>query len=359
MPTIWFNQGYAVVRDALLLIRDGAAAAGVANLCLLASHADPLASVLEAADQPFAEPLLEYETAAGRAGYAAWCAATCRARDVDLFMVQGGQRAVAEHLHLFPATTHVVLPAPAETLALVDDKAAFTRAAAAAGLPTAWSAEVATAADLDAACVELAARGLPGCVKPREGVFGSGFWRLDDGVSLFEALIGGGGRRIAPAALRAAIAASPVPVRLLAMEYLAGPEWSLDCVCDEGRLVVGVARRKRGRVQELEVDGPIFAIARAAVDLFGLTGLVNVQLKAADLTGDDPRLLEINPRMSGGVARSRFAGVNLPWRNLAALLGVASDEVDVPVGGALVAPHETGTTLGSSAPDPLLDAVEA
>lgn len=345
MPTIWYNQGYAVVRDALMLIREGAAAAGIGTLRLVASHNDLHAAVLDAADRAFLEP-----DGLPGAEYAAWCASVCRREQVDLFMVQRGGQAIAAHLDQFPASTRIILPAPADTLRMIADKAAFYAAAAAAGLPAPWSSAISDADGFDAACAELAARDLMSCVKPREGVFGHGFWRLDPAYTLFDALMAGDDRRIAPAEMRAAIAGAGAPVRLLVMEYLPGPEWSLDCVCDEGRLVVGVARRKRGRVQELEVDGPIFAVARAAVDLFGLTGLVNVQFKAADMAGDDPRLLEINTRMSGGVPRSRFAGVNLPWRNLAMLLGLdQGGEVAVPVGGALVSAQETGITLRPAA----------
>lgn len=343
--TVWFNQGYSVVRDALLLIREGSEAAGIGGLRLFASHADPHAPVLQAADQAFLEPAFDADDRTG-AVYAAWCAAICAQRQIDLFMVQRRQQEIARNLHLFPAHTRVVLPASAEALALISDKAAFSRIAIAAGLPMAWTSSVATASEFDAAVAELATRGLRGCVKPREGVFGHGFWRLDECYTLMDALLCGDDRRIPAAAVRQAIAAATRPVELLVMEYLDGPEWSLDCVCEAGSIIAGVARRKRGRVQELEVDGPIFTLARSAVDLFGLSGLVNVQFRAADTAGEDQRLLEINPRMSGGVARSRFAGVNLPWRNLALLLGLDNAaEVDVPVGGALIAPHETGINL--------------
>lgn len=349
MRNVWFNQGYSVVRDALLLIREGAQAAGIGNLRLLASHADVHASVLEAADYAFLEPALD-RAPSGDAAYAAWCAGICDQLSVDLFMVQGRQEAIARHSQLFPETTRLVLPADAERLATIADKSAFSGLARAAAIPTPLTRAVDSPAAFDAATDELRRLRLPACIKPREGVFGHGFWLLDDTATLLDALMAGDDRRIAPAVVRDAIATAAGPVRLLVMEYLPGPEWSLDCVCDAGRLVVGVARHKRGRVQEIEVDGPIFGIARAAVDLFGLTGLVNVQFKAADLDGEDPRLLEINPRMSGGIARTRFAGVNLPWRNLAMLLGLDDwDEVAVPVGGALVAAHETGIAL--AAPD--------
>ena len=96
------------------------------------------------------------------------------------------------------------------------------------------------------------------------------------------------------------------------------------------------------------MDGPIFGMAREAVALFSLSGQINVQFKAADADGGDPRLLEINPRMSGGMARTRFAGVNLPWTQVALLLGLPLSEAR-PEGGALIATQETGFTVRGQA----------
>lgn len=336
MTRIWFNQGYSVVREALLLIRSGAAEAGIADLHLIASHADPHAAVLDAADEAFVEPKIDRSTPEGMAQYAAWCASVCADRAVDLFIVQGAQTGIAGHLDLFPASTRVFVSADADMLAAVADKARFTTMAVDAGLPLPWTRAVADAAEYDAAVAQLEQLGLPGCVKPREGVFGHGFWRFDPDATAFDALMNGDARRISAPALREAIAKAGRPVDLLVMQHLPGPEWSLDCVCDNGQLILGVARRKAARVQELEVDGPIFDYARRAVALFNLSGLINVQFKAADEAGDDPHLLEINPRMSGGMARTRFAGVNLPWLNVARLLGISAGEMPVPVGGALV-----------------------
>lgn len=348
MPTIWFNQGYAVVRDAMLMIREGAAEAGVSDLRLIASHADLSATVLEAADLGFLEPEIDRGTPEGEPAYAGWCAERCRELRVDVFIVQGGQQAIARHRDLFPSTTRVALPATAERLTALHDKGAFYDIALAAGLPMPWTRTIDNLAEFDTALEELATLGLPPCVKPREGVFGAGFWRLDPGFGLLDALMGGDRRRVSVEVMREAIVRAGGPVRLLAMEYLPGPEWSLDCICDEGRMVTGVARRKRGRVQELEADGPIFAMARAAIDLFGLSGQINVQFKAADLDGGDPRLLEINPRMSGGMARTRFAGVNLPWTHAAMLLGLPMPDARAE-GGALVATQETGFTVSGRA----------
>ena len=51
--------------------------------------------------------------------------------------------------------------------------------------------------------------------------------------------------------------------------------------------------------------------ARQLVERFGLNGMINVQFKE-DAQGE-PKLLEINPRASGGVAMSCLSGINLPY----------------------------------------------
>lgn len=341
MPTIWYNHGYSSVRDALNLIRDGAGAAGVTGLRLIASHRDGQAQALAAADLAIVEPRFDRASDAGRADFVAWCLEICRTHRVDLFVPQNGRALIAAHAAEFAALgTRVAVPQSAEMLALIEDKWQFYGAALDAGLPMPWTREVGDAAGFDAALAELAGLGLAPCVKPPEGVFGAGFWRLDDGEDLFGTLMNPDGHAIAPRIVRQALAerAGGTVTRLLVLEHLPGVEWSLDCVCRDGRLVLGVARRKAGRAQLLEADGPAFEIGRRAIAAFGLSGLVNLQCRAADAEDKDVRLLEINTRMSGGCVYTRHAGVNLPWWHVALELGlVDADDAPVPQGGALVA----------------------
>lgn len=331
MPTIWFNHAYASTRDALTMIRDGARVAR-RQVRLLASHRDPNAPVLEAADETFVEPAL-----ADDAAYLAWCLDICRARRVDLFVPGFGKARLAPHAAAFAAVgTTLSVPADADTLALLHDKTRFTAAAVAAGLPMPWTREVRDVAVFDAALDELAARGLPACVKPPQGVFGAGFWRLDPGCSAFGALMDPDARVLPPDMMRVALAEPGAA--LLVIEHLPGNEWSIDALCDQGRLIVGVARRKAERVQVIEVDGPVLDIVRAAAKLFGLSGLVNLQCRAAGEGGADPRLLEINARMSGGCLYTAFGGVNLPWWHVALALGLGREaDIPTPAGGARVA----------------------
>lgn len=335
MALIWFNQGYSSVRDALVMIREEAGG----SVRLFASHKDPHAPVMHFADEVLIEPAIKQSTPQGTEDYLAFCLQTCEAKGVDLFVAQSGRAILAPHHEAFAAIgTKLSTPADGATLKLIDDKARFYEAAVAAGIPMPWTQEISDADGFDAALCALANANLSACVKPPKGVFGGGFWKIKQGKRLFDTLMNPDGHEIEAGIMRHALQ-SALGQRLLVLEYLAGPEWSLDCVCQNGELVVGVGRRKLGRAQRLEVDGPIYDIARQAIRHFGLSGLINVQCKAADPDGNDVRLLEINTRMSGGCLYTRYSGVKLPWVHVALELGLL-DRTDIaqPTGGALVSP---------------------
>ncbi len=338
MPNIWFNNGLSCVRDALELIREAAGD----RVRLVASHTDASSAVLSAADLGFVEP--QRQALGGDAAYLDWCLATCRDLGVQLFAPQKGLGIVANHVDRFAAGgTKLSVPAGSETLALLEDKARFTARAASLGVPTPFTRRICDATGFDAALAAIRELGRAACIKPNRGIYGAGFWRLNPDRPVFDTLMNCDLRMIAPQEMRRAVedaqardGDSPA-VELLVMEHLPGAEWSLDAVCRGGRLVVGVARRKAGRYQLLETEGIIFEYARTLARALTLSGLINFQFKAANEGDTDPRLLEINPRMSGGCALTRFSGVNLPWVNVALELDLIEEgDIPVPQAGARV-----------------------
>ena len=113
------------------------------------------------------------------------------------------------------------------------------------------------------------------------------------------------------------------------MAYLEGREYSVDCVGDHGRLVTAVSRKKgteQGAAQRIDMRAEIIEATTQLCAAHGLNGNFNVQFREA---GGVPRLLEINPRMSGGIGMACAAGPNLPY---IALCGFADgfDDVEVP-----------------------------
>ena len=378
MTRVWFDHGLSSVADAIAMVKDG----DPAGWHLVASHRERDAPALRAADESFVEPRVATGGAAGEAGAAAaaglaWALEVCRERRIALFAVQSRQRLLAPHAAAFARVgTHLLLPAPADTLETLDDKARFHVAAQAAGLPLPWAVEVHDGRGFEAARASLRARGLEACVKPPRGIFGAGYWRLDDTLGAFEALMDPDARRVPPALVRAALdealgqalgqapgetpgetpgrAGAPAP-RLLVLEYLPGPEWSVDCLCEAGRVHAAVARLKGARVQRLAVEGAAVALAARTVAAFDLSSLVNVQLRAA---GEDPegdlRVLEVNARMSGGCLYTRASGINLPWWQLALATGARTPEqMPRAVGGAVIAPRTCAEPVPPTPAEPL------
>jgi carbamoylphosphate synthase large subunit len=81
-----------------------------------------------------------------------------------------------------------------------------------------------------------------------------------------------------------------------------------------------------GRGQLIDMRADILAASAKLAQAYQLNGMFNVQFREG---GGELRLLEINPRMSGGIGMACVAGPNLPW---IALRGFADgfDTVEVP-----------------------------
>jgi len=106
---------------------------------------------------------------------------------------------------------------------------------------------------------------------------------------------------------------------LLLMEFLGGPEYSLDAVGDGRRLIALTQRRKPqvGYGQEIVALPELTQAVEELIATFALTGLFNVQFREGR---QGLRLLEINPRFSGGIGYTGAAGLNLPYLALHGLL---------------------------------------
>jgi len=349
VSTVWFDHGLSSVADALTLLNEDR----LDGLHLIASHRDHHAPCLHLADESFVEPAFDTDDRADRPALLEWCLDQCRERRIDVYAVQSRQRHLAAHAQTFErAGTRLVIAGDADTLDVIDDKIRFHAAASAAGLPLPWTVEVGGAAAFDAALAQLADDPMAGadgaCIKPPHGIFGAGYWRIDDAATAFDALMDPDARRLPASLVRDALVTAGRPLRLLVLEFLPGPEWSVDCLCERGALLAGVARLKSGRVQRLAVDGLSIELARRTVAAFELSGLVNVQLRSADPDPDgDLRVLEVNARMSGGCLYTRASGLNLPWWHIALATGArTAEDLPVPSGGALVAPRAALLELG-------------
>jgi hypothetical protein len=103
----------------------------------------------------------------------------------------------------------------------------------------------------------------------------------------------------------------------LILEYLPGPEYTVDCFADRerGLLFVGIRERVRVRagisMRTEPVDCPeVEAMAQAIWDRLPFQGAWFFQVKS-DVNGR-PKLLEVAPRIAGAMALYRNLGINFP-----------------------------------------------
>ena len=356
MARVWYNHGYSQTRDAFLLIRK---AAGNTHF-LIASHSDDMAPVSLEADLFEVEPRLPRSTPEEKAVYVDWCLDFCRRHRVDVFIAQRGRSAVAARLADFTAIgVKAIVAADAETLDSIEDKARFYGICAEAGLATPMVFEVGNLAEFDDACARIRDTGLNVCIKPPFGVFGNGYWRLRDDMPLFRQLMHPDNREIHTDIVRQAFVPDEVPPRLLVMQHLPGPEWSVDCLCRDSQLVAGVARRKTGSRQVLETEGPAIDLAAAVARTFNLSNLVNIQVKSASVDEVLPHVLEINPRMSGGCLYAEQAGLNLPHLQLLQALGELTDDKLPVCRPTTICPVQTVIELKPAPAEPIREVSHA
>lgn len=102
---------------------------------------------------------------------------------------------------------------------------------------------------------------------------------------------------------------------ILIMEYLPGTEYSVDCVCKNGETIVCVPRQRvetsMGIAIEsiIEKNDELIAISKKIVKALNLSYNINIQFKYS--REGLPKLIEINPRVSGSLVTNLGAGINM------------------------------------------------
>ena len=320
---IWFLEGQSSQRDVIA----GARAALPERVQILASHRQSRPEITGLADVALREPQDNEERVA-------WVIESACAHGIKVVLagrvghVYEAHRADFERAGLELVTGALSL----DTFERVDDKSVFTRDASAAGLACIPAITVHTQAELESAYDDLSRDGQV-CVKPTRGIYGQGFWRVSDEVDPFRSFANADSHEVNLSVFAQAYGQSGQPKPLLVMPYMPGSECSVDMVCEAGKAVAFVGRRKQGLMQSFERDSAAVQLAVRAAEHFGCDGIVNVQTR--DDANGQPHLLEINLRYSGGIGYTRETGVNLPGifatrrLNLPQPLDVWRDDVQV------------------------------
>ena len=214
-----------------------------------------------------------------------------------------------------------------DTLKIINNKANLLVKMRELGMKTPAFKVVSTADEVEAAVYELGYPNNAVCVKGAEGNGSRGVRIIDPNKSLYDLFFNEkpNSMYISFRELMSVLREKDTIPQMLVMEYLPGQEYGVDALCDHGRILY-IAGRYNYAVSSSIPQGCIlenrkepFAIAEEIIEKLAISGNINFDF-IYDKNGD-PRLIEINPRLSATIAAYAPAGVNFPYLRLKQLLG--------------------------------------
>ncbi|HEY9061687.1 MAG TPA: ATP-grasp domain-containing protein [Pseudobacteroides sp.] len=174
------------------------------------------------------------------------------------------------------------------------------------------------AQDFEKAYTSISNEGFKVCFKPVHSEGGAGFRIIDESAGSIDSLFSFASLRVTLDDVLNRLSQRDTFKSLMVMEFIDGYEYSVDCLALEGKLLAAVPRKKLdGRARLLQDSPELRYIASELTRVFNLSYAFNVQVR---YDSDCPKILEINPRMSGGVWISCLSGINMPYLAVKLLL---------------------------------------
>ncbi len=320
--TVWLNKNLS---GAFNIIESLRAAQEHETFRIVCSHTNEDFPAFRISDVFEVEPRGPSEAA-----YLDYCTDIIRRHGVEVFIPGKMTHTIVRERRRFDDLgVKLIHAADADTLKLLGNKARFYEA-----IPEGLAAVpdyrvVQTLAEFDDAVAWLRDRQHTVCFKPAVSMFGLGFRVLTERGTALDRLLRGDAVKIGLPEVRLTLGQQPTFRDVLVMQYLPGPERSVDCLAHDGALVCCVIRRKPLGIeggQVLEENPALEEAVRGLTRHFRLNGVFNIQFR--DDAGT-PYLLEINPRPSGGLHYSCLSGVAFMVWAVRLALGTARP-ADVP-----------------------------
>ena len=264
----------------------------------------------------------------------------CDKEKIDIVMPLVTRELVkyAQSRQLFADRNIVLSVDDLEPLKIINNKANLLMKMRELGMETPAFKVVSTADEVEAAAYELGYPNNAVCVKGAEGNGSRGVRIIDPAKSLYDLFFNEkpNSMYISFEELMRTLREKDAIPQMLVMEYLPGQEYGVDALCDHGRILY-IAGRYNYAVSSSIPQGCIlenrkepFAIAEEIIEKLSITGNINFDF-IYDKNGD-PRLIEINPRLSATIASYAPAGINFPYLRLKQLLGEPIEDLKLQEG---------------------------
>lgn len=304
-----FMEGFSSQREMIL-----AAKRARENIKIAACHSEGRPEILYCADYHWVEP----EDIAGKITLIEEIASKYPLRAVHAS--KHGDKICAHRRRIEALGVRVIAGSlDPEYFQIASSKLQFADYMQSKGLPVVSSRMIHNAQELSEAILDYGGE-LDLCIKPDNGIYGLGFWRLMKSASPIRSIENPDAREIHPSIYIETLARNKSRVNLVLMPYLPGAERSIDLYFERGTFINLICRRKEGAKQVIEAGGKAAEIAIACAEAMAADGIVNVQTK--DDSNGSPVLLEINLRPSGGVCYgSEVADCNLTALMVDGVLG--------------------------------------
>ncbi len=180
---------------------------------------------------------------------------------------------------------------------------------------------------------------VPVCIKPVQGEGGKGFRVItEEKIDIFNEPPGS--PKISLDAYIEQVKTLDNIPELLVTEYLPGKEYSIDCVCKNGTSYICVPRQRIetsmgvSSVALIEKNEELIRYSKEIISCLNLSYNINIQFKYSD--EGKPKLIEINPRVSGSLVANYGAGINMLEAALRLAYDMPIPNVDIKWGTKMI-----------------------
>ena len=310
---VWFNHWFSTVYHLIDMIKK----AEPGKYTVIGTNEKGEAVYRCACDEWYTEPVgLSDEE------YVRYCLDFCREHRVDVFVPRKKLLAISKAYQSFEALgIRLMVDSAHDTLAMLEDKIAtydYFRGVIPEYVPEYRC--VRSMQEFVSSYGELSLQYPRVCYKLVEDEGARSFRVIDDQIESSRGLLEKPGSKITLQAALKVLESYDFSIPILMMPYLSGCEVSVDCVATASGPLILPRYKTNKRYSEIIFSSELTEVCARIMDTLQLKRPMNIQFKKED---ERYYLLEINPRMSGGLQLSCLASeINVPDIAMSALLGI-------------------------------------
>lgn len=312
MSTIYFNRCFTTTSQ---LIQQLQSHPNGEKHDIVLSHSMPNHYLEEVSNHFEVEPVLSGQP------YVGYILNKLQQHDVDFFIPRFQVSTLVHFAHLFQKTSaKTMFVTTPEHYALIDDKVALYEDLLPTNIiPIPDTYTVSNITEFKEAYEKIREQGWMACMKPITGIGGEGFKRIRETISLKDELFLSSAVQISKERVEQSLTEAGEVTPFMMSGFMEGDEYSIDCLAQNGELVIAIPRRKVDKYrQQIEYVPELIEIAKQLTKRYQLSYLYNIQVKYHQ---GIPYLVEMNTRTSGGLYKAYASNVNMMYEAIRLLQG--------------------------------------